>query len=280
VGGDQAQPVPESDEDDAVAPRDVDVDRPSIARVYDYLLGGKEHLEVDRRAANRFLNVVPEAAQIAKDNRDFVRRGLRFLVGEAGIRQIIDIGSGLPTAGNVHELAHEIDPAVRVVYVDNDPVVLAHGRALLSDDRLTTMIKADLRKPDSIFSHPDALALLDLHQPYAVLLGGILHHLHDAEDPQARTADIAARLSPGCYLLASNFLDDDEPRAKELERAFLDSGLRRGRFRTWAEQRRYFDGLEMVEPGLVYVNDWRPDEHTQAGNPVRTLHAAGIGRKA
>ncbi|GAA1281417.1 SAM-dependent methyltransferase [Pseudonocardia aurantiaca] len=277
--GDHEQGMSYGDDENTHAPADVDLSRPSIARVYDFLLGGKENLEIDRRAANRFLNVVPEAAQIARDNREFLRRALRFLVGEAGIRQVIDVGSGLPTAGNVHELAHEIAPDVRVVYVDNDPVVLAHGRALLDRDQITTIIRADLRKPETIFEHEDSTKLIDFSQPYAMLLGGILHHLFDKEDPYGATAHIVERLVPGSYLLVSNFLDDDEPRAKAAERAFMDSGLRRGRFRTWAEQRRFFEGLELVEPGFVYVNDWRPDERTSTEDAVRTLHAGGIGRK-
>jgi SAM-dependent methyltransferase len=279
VVGDQVPEESDSDDDTPTASPDVDMSRPSIARVYDFLLDGKENLDVDRRAANRFLNVVPEAAQIAKDNREFLRRGLRFLVGEAGIRQVIDVGSGLPTAGNVHELAHEFASDVRVVYVDNDPVVLAHGHALLHHDRITTMIKADLRRPETIFEHEDATELIDFSQPFAVLLGGILHHLYDREDPYGAVAHIVRRLVPGSYLLVSNFLDDDEPRAKAAERAFMDSGLRRGRFRTWTEQRRFFEGLEIVEPGFVYVNDWRPDERTSTDDAVRTLHAGGIGRK-
>ncbi|WP_308283304.1 SAM-dependent methyltransferase [Pseudonocardia nigra] len=266
-------------EDDMRAPVDVDITKASIARVYDYVLGGKEHFEVDRRAAGAFLGVVPEAAQIAKDNRNLLRRGVRYLVGE-GIRQIIDIGSGLPSSGNVHEVAQQIDPTVRVVYVDKDPIVLAHGRALLSDDRTTTVITADLRTPESIFDHPSTAEYIDLAAPFAVLTSGILHHLSDADDPYRVTATITERLSPGSYLLASNFLDDDEPRAKELERAFLEGGLGHGRFRTWTELRRFFDGLELVEPGLVYANDWRPDEHTPTDSPVHTLYAGGIGRKA
>jgi hypothetical protein len=280
VVGDQAHSGGVDDDMQAHTPPDVDTSRPSIARVYDYLLGGKENLEVDRRAAHRFLNVVPEAKQIALDNREFLRRVLRFLVGEAGVRQVIDVGSGLPTAGNVHELAHEFAPDVRVVYVDNDPVVLAHGRALLDRDRITTIIQADLRRPETIFEHEDAKELIDFSQPFAMLLGGILHHLHDKEDPYEATRHIAERLSSGSYLVVSNFLDDDEPRAKAAERAFMDSGLRRGRFRTWTEQRRFFEGLELVEPGFVYVNDWRPDERTSTDPMVRTLHAGGVGRKA
>lgn len=276
---DSAQPAGDSGESGGVAPPDIDLSRPSIARVYDYVLGGKEHFEIDRRAANAFLNVVPQAAQIAKDNRNFLRRAVRFLVGEAGVRQIIDIGSGLPTEGNVHEIAREFDPTVRVVYVDKDPVVLAHARALLSSDSTTIVITADLLTPDAIFDDMATRELIDYDEPFAVLTAGILHHLSDEQDPYAVAAAIKDRLGAGCYLLVSNFLDDDEPRAKALERAFLEGGLGTGRFRTWPELRGYFDGLEMVEPGLVYANDWRPDDLTPADSPVHTLYAAGIGRK-
>jgi hypothetical protein len=261
-------------------PTDVDLSRASIARVYDYLLGGKEHLDVDRRAADALLNVVPEAAEIAKDNRSFLRRGVEYLVGEAGIRQIVDVGSGLPSAGNVHEVAHAVDPAVRIAYVDNDPVVLAHARALLATDERTTVVTADLRTPDSIFDQLGTHDLLDLDEPVAVLLSGVLHHLSDDDDPSTVVATVRDRLPPGSYLLISHFLFDDESRAFALERAFLHGGLGSGRFRSWDQLRSYFVGLQLVEPGLVYANDWRPDEHTPVNGPVHTLHAAGIGRKA
>jgi SAM-dependent methyltransferase len=263
----------------APAPFDVDTSRASIARVYDFLLGGKEHLEVDRRAADAMRNVVPEVAQIAKDNRGFLRRGVQYLVREAGIRQIIDVGSGLPNDGNVNQEAHAIDADVRVVYVDNDPVVLAHARALLATDEQTGVVTGDLRRPGPLFDAVAAVGLLDLDAPFAVLLSGVVHHLSDADDPAGVMAAVRERLSPGSHLLLSHFLHDGESRAPALERAFLYGGLGSGRFRTWDELRGYFDGLELVEPGLVYANDWRPDEHTRTGSPVHTLYAAGIGRK-
>jgi hypothetical protein len=265
--------------DGDVPPPDVDLGTPSIARLYDYVLGGKEHFEVDRRAADALYQAVPETSQLAKDNRNHLRRAVQWLVREAGIRQIVDLGSGLPTVGNVHELAQAVDPDVHVVYVDNDPLVLAHGRALLSDETSTTVITADVREPETIFADPRTAELIDLRRPFAVIAASILHHLDDDEayDVAAR---IRAQLHPGCYVLISNFLDDDEPRAKELERAFLEGGLGTGRFRTWAEQRRFYEGLEMVEPGLVYANDWRPDDLTPTESRVHTLYAAGVARKA
>jgi hypothetical protein len=265
---------------DEQAPAPLDLSRASIARVYDYLLGGKEYLEVDRRAADAMRNVVPEVGEIAKDNRGFLRRGVRYLVRDAGIRQIVDIGSGLPSDGNVNEVAHAIDAGVRVAYVDNDPVVLAHARAILARDEHTDVVSADLRRPGPLFEKVADLGLLDLDAPFAVLLSGVVHHLSDDDDPGGILAAVRERLSPGSYLLLSHFLFDDESRAHALERAFLHGGLGSGRFRTWDELRGYFAGLELVEPGFVYANDWRPDEHTHTESPVHTLYAGGIGRRA
>lgn len=264
--------------DDEEVPPYVDLSKPSIARVYDFVLGGKEHFEIDRRVTGAIYRAVPESGQLAKDNRNHLRRAVTWLVAEAGVRQIVDLGSGLPTVGNVHDVAHAVDPAVHVVYVDVDPIVLAHGRALLSDDRTTTVITADVRDPQAIFDDPATRELIDLEKPLAVIAASILHHLDDAE--AYPTADAIKSLLPaGSYLLISNFLDDDEPRAKELERAFLEGGLGTGRFRTWEEQQRFFEGLELVEPGLVYANDWRPDARTPTDSPTHTLYAAGVGRK-
>ncbi|ODU02153.1 MAG: SAM-dependent methyltransferase [Pseudonocardia sp. SCN 72-86] len=262
--------------DDPQAP---DLSRPSIARVYDYVLGGKQHFEIDRRAAQGFIDALPDAPVIAKDNRNLLRRSVRYLVEEAGIRQILDIGSGLPTEGNVHELAHAIDPSTRVVYVDNDPGVLAHGRALLEGDATTAVITADLRDPAAILADPVVTGLIDTSKPFALLLSGIVQHLGDDENPYGIVATLRESLPEGGYMLLSHFLDDDEPRAAKLEQGFLNGGLGTGRFRTWDEIRRFFEGMEMVEPGLVYANDWRPDAGTPVDSPVHTLYAGGLGRK-
>jgi SAM-dependent methyltransferase len=277
VARDQRRSVPPTDGERSGDHRDLHFTRPSIARVYDYVLGGREHFEIDRRAAHSFLNVVPEAAQMAKDNRHFVRRGVRYLVGEAGITQIIDIGSGLPTAGNVHEIAHRTNSAVHVVYVDKDPMVLTHARAIFDDDDKTTVISGDLRTPETIFDDPQTRKLIDMDRPFAVLISGVLHHFSDKDDPFGAMEKVRARLSPGSYLLLSHFLDED-PRSKDLERAFIE-GLGSGRFRTWDENRRFFEGLEMVEPGLVYTNRWRPDADTPTLNPAEALYVGGVGRK-
>ncbi len=205
-------------------------------------------------------------------------RVVRYLVGEVGIRQIIDIGSGLPSAGNVHEVAHEIDPSTRVVYVDIDPIVLAHGRALLANEETTTFILGDARDPASVFDNPETTALIDFSQPFAVIASSLVSHFTD-DEANATAAAIRDRLTPGSYVLFSAFLDDDDPRAKELEQAFQQGGLGPGRFRTWDEHRAFFEGLEMVEPGLVYANEWRPDRTTPKDSPAHTFHAGGVARK-
>jgi hypothetical protein len=261
-----------------VAP-EIDLNVPSIARVYDFGLGGKQHFAVDRRVAAALSAIVPESGQVARDNRDHLRRAVSWLVGEAGITQIVDLGSGLPSTGNVHEVAHAINPDVHVVYSDIDPLVLTHGRALLADEITTTVITADVRDPDSILDSAAVRELIDTSRPFAVIAAGILHHLSDDEDPYGVARKITKRLPAGSYFMISNFLDDDEPRAKKLQDAFLHGGLGTGRFRTWEELARMFEGLEMVEPGLVYANDWRPDARTLTDSPTHTLYAAGIGRK-
>lgn len=257
----------------------IDTSVASIARTYDYLLGGKDHYEADREAARAMMVAVPETPLLAQANRAFLRRAVRFLVEEAGIRQIIDIGSGLPTAGNVHEIAGSISSDVHVLYTDSDPTVLAHGRALLAADDVTGLIHGDLREPDAIFDHPETRALIDHEQPFAVLLGGILMHLDDTDAPESVAARIRERLPSGGYLMASNTCDTGEPRARELASAFAEAGMGSNCFRPREEQLRYFDGLEWVSPGLVPNNKWRPDsDFPDPANPAHALHIGGIGR--
>jgi O-methyltransferase involved in polyketide biosynthesis len=259
-------------------PPPIDVTRPAVARVVDYLLGGKQHFAADRRAAEVVLGPLPEARELARATRDHLRRAVRYLVADVGIRQIVDLGSGLPTTGNVHEVAHLIDPEVRVLYVDRDPMVLSHARALLDNVSNAAVLGADVRDPAAVLDHEMTRGLIDPARPMAVLASGILQHLKDA-DAASTAAAIVERLSPGSYFMVNHFLDDDEPRAREMEEAFRNGGAGRFRFRKWAELRGYFTGLEMVEPGLVYADDWHPDELTKPDDSVHTLYAAGLGRK-
>ncbi|MBA2309519.1 MAG: SAM-dependent methyltransferase [Pseudonocardiales bacterium] len=265
---------------DEPALADIDTETPAISRVYDYLLGGKHHYASDRAACQAMIDAVPETPLLAKANRAFVRRAVQYLVGEAGIKQIVDIGSGLPATGNVHEVAQEIDPTVCVVYVDKDPIVLAYGRALLSNNDNTTVITADLRDPDAIFEHPEVHRLIDTSEPFAVLLGGVMMHLEYEEDPFGVAARISARLPSGGYLMHCGCADPGDPRALELNRIFNESAMGSRCFAPVDEQLRFFDGLDLVAPGLVPANAWRPNpDFPDSDNPAQPMLIAGIGRK-
>ncbi|PPS92338.1 SAM-dependent methyltransferase [Thermobifida fusca] len=251
---------------------------PSIARVYDYFLGGKDNFPADRAAAAAVEKVFPQGKQLGRESRMLLRRATRELV-RAGVRQFLDIGSGLPTAGNVHEIAHEIDPEVRVVYIDNDPVVLAHGRALLADEVTTTVVQADLRHPDGIFDNPEVRALLDFDQPVAVFLASILHHFDDSDDPWALSRKIRDRISSGSYMLITHFYDSGDPVCREVEQALLEGGLGSGWFRTKEQIERFFEGMDVLEPGVVAANEWRPDAETPTDSTTHHLLAGGLARK-
>ncbi len=213
--------------------------------------------------------------------RDVLGRVVRFLVGEAGIRQLLDIGSGLPTAENVHEIAHRIDPATRVVYLDNDPVVLTHARALLADDKVTFAVGGDLREPAAILTDPGVREHLDWHEPIGLLLCGILHYILDEEKPAELITTLYEALPSGSYVFIHHMLDSEDPASATLQAA-MQQGLGRTKFRTFAQIRDLFDGLELVDPGVVLVPGWRPDPGTLGVNnhPVLGLAAAGVARKA
>ncbi len=255
--------------EDEVAPRGVDVSKPSIARVYDFMVGGKDNFAVDRMAADRALAIMPDAQEAGRACRAFLRRTVRYLAAEAGIRQFLDIGSGLPTRTNVHQVAHDVDQAARVVYVDNDPMVLVHGRALLTDKDTTTIIDADIRSPEKILEHRVVREYLDFTQPVGLLLLSILHHLHDAEEPGRIAATLRDALPSGSHLAIIHFWDpaDEHPetsvKVKDAERVFNET-LGTGRWRRRAEIEQYFGDFEMIEPGLVPLAEWRPDDEPGA----------------
>ncbi|MEU1729426.1 SAM-dependent methyltransferase [Actinomadura sp. ATCC 39365] len=274
-----------ADDEQGAPALDVDTTKPSVARVYDYMLGGKDNFEIDREVAQMALRIAPDAPQAARSNRDFLARVVRDLVVEAGIRQFLDIGSGLPTQGNVHEIAQAAAPGCRVVYVDHDPIVLVHGRALLAVDDGTTVIEADIRRPDDVLDHPETRQLLDLDEPVGLLLFGILHHLSDEEDPAGIAARLAGRLAPGSHVAVSHFHNPMEERpevsrqAFEAERLFNDT-MGTGRWRTREEILGFFDGLELLEPGLVPLAEWRPEPGYRPALGI-TYHTflGGVGRK-
>jgi hypothetical protein len=258
-------------------PAGIDTSIPSIARVYDYVLGGKDNFEVDRALAERIKSVAPEIPSMAVQNREFLRRAVRYLAAQ-GITQFIDIGTGLPTQQNVHEVAQSARPDARVVYVDNDPVVLAHARALLADNPSTIVVDGDVRRPAEILADPGLRELIDLDQPVALLLVGILYFLAEDDKAHAIVAEYREALAPGSYVAISHVISEDRPEAfSTVSRIYGDAIGRPGDpVFTRESIQAYFDGLEMVEPGLVYACDWRND-----GADVAT-HAwmlGGVARK-
>jgi hypothetical protein len=270
---------------DEVAPRGIDVTRPNVARVYDYMVGGKDHFAIDRMAAERALQIAPDAKEAGRACRAFLRRVVRFLAAEAGIKQFLDIGSGLPTATNVHQVAHDVDPTIRTVYVDHDPMVLVHGRALLANESTTTVIEADIRRPEEILEHPEVRERIDFTEPVGLLLFSILHHVHDSEDPARIATTLRDALPSGSYLGIIHFWNpaEEHPRisekALEAERLFNET-MGTGRWRRREEIAAYFGDFELVEPGLGPLADWRPDgEDPSAQTDTRYTMIGGVGRK-
>jgi S-adenosyl methyltransferase len=242
---------------------------PNPARIYDYFLGGKDNFPADREVAEQVVAIAPVARDIVEDNRAFLRRVVRLLSGEAGIRQFVDLGSGLPTRGNVHEIAQATAPDARVVYVDNDAMVVTHSRALLAGEN-TVAIEADLRDPDSVMEHPEVRQLIDFDQPIALLLLAILHFVPDDEDPFGVVARFRDALPAGSYLAISHGTRDIPARPDMSPEAMAEMGAKVERLyqlttaslvtRTRAQVERFFDGFDLLDPGLVEIQLWRPDE--------------------
>ncbi|MGP4000123.1 SAM-dependent methyltransferase [Streptomyces sp. 8N706] len=239
---------------------EVDVTIPSVARMYDYYLGGKDNYAVDRDASEELLKVVPSTQALAINNRRFLRRVVRCLAQDYGIRQFLDHGSGLPTQDNVHQVAQRVDERSRVVYIDNDPIVLAHGRALLEENDNTAVIQADMRDTDGIFAHPDVERLIDVDQPVAALFVSVMHCIPDSDDPAGLIRRVADRLAPGSFFVICQLVSEDA-KTRQFVTDFMDSSTQGnwGRVRQAHEVLQYFDGLEILEPGLVEVSTWRPD---------------------
>ncbi|AXI77356.1 SAM-dependent methyltransferase [Peterkaempfera bronchialis] len=266
---------------------EVDQSKPSIARVYDYLLGGKDNFAADRVIGDHFKVELPGSVAIAYTNRAVLTRAVRDIALTTGIRQFIDMGSGLPTADNVHQVAQRHHPGSRVVYVDNDPIVLAHGRALLEENEYTCVIQADVREPEAIRNHPDTVDLIDFEQPVAVILSAILHHVNDEEDPGAIVRYWREQVPSGSHFFISHFRSGGNPETAEAE-AMLQGTFGRGRWRTDEEIHALFDGLEILDPGVATCMAWRPDptdglSHIGAAHREPTvweqLIVAGLARK-
>ncbi len=246
--------------------------------MYDYFLGGKDHYQVDREAAEQALAAAPEIRALARENRAFLQRAVRFLAAEAGIRQFIDLGTGLPTKGNVHEVAQQAVPDARVVYVDYDPVATTHARALLATDDQTVAIQADLRDPEAILGDPHAQELIDFDQPVAVLFLSVLHFVTDEEDPAGIVARFREAMAPGSYVALSHGSARNPQRAEEAERGW-DRATSSIKARTSEQVRALFEGFDLVEPGLVNAAEWRPDSPGKAKTHEVGLFLAGVGRK-
>lgn len=254
---------------------------PNVARIYDFLLQGKNNYAADREAAGRLLKAVPDAARAARDNRQFLGRAVWFLAREAGIRQFLDIGTGLPTLGNVHEVAHSAESTSRVVYVDNDPVVMTHARALLANSPRVAAVEADLRNPDHLFSLPEVRALIDFDEPVAVLMVAVLHFVTDSENPWSIVDRYKSMLAPGSYLVLSHVTGDRLPdEAIRQATEVYDQASVPGVTRSRREVTRFFRGLDMVSPGLVDPCVWRRSfPPGESGEPGPVIFYAGVGRK-
>jgi SAM-dependent methyltransferase len=269
---------------DRPAPVGVDPTRASIARVYDAFLGGKDNYAIDRETLAKVESAAPEAKDLAVENRNFLIRASRFIADQTGITQFLDLGSGLPTAQNTHDVVQRVNPDIRVVYVDNDPVVLAHGRALLEANDNTTFVAADIFEPGEILENETVRARIDFSKPLALLQMGTLHHFNGPRDrPAAIMREYIDALAPGSYVGISHFSDPENELsavARKMEDMFLHSPMGSGTFRTHAEIVELFGDLEMVPPGVSLCVDWWPD-----GPRIKTLNSAqrtisgGVGVK-
>ncbi|MFG2500698.1 SAM-dependent methyltransferase [Streptomyces sp. NPDC048441] len=254
----------------------IDTSKPHPARVYDYLLGGKDNYPVDQAAGDELVAAAPEARIGVRANRAFLERAVRFAVG-SGIRQILDVGTGLPTSPNIHEIAQRVAPDVRVAYIDNDPIVKAHGDALLSSSGTTDIVLADLRSPQDILDHPDIRRLIDFNEPVALFLVAILHFVTDEEAPEHIVATLRDALPAGSLLVLSHATADFADR--EGAQAVYSNATATLNLRTRAEIERFFDGFDLVEPGLAQAPFWRPE-----GTPPEASREigfyAGVARKS
>jgi len=259
------------------APEGIDLDRLNAARMYDYALGGSHNFAVDREMVEKVEAMMPGSSLIAHANRAFLRRAVRFCL-DAGIRQFLDIGSGIPTAGSVHEVADAVDPESRVVYVDVDPVAVAHGQAILDGDKLAGAIGGDVRRPAEILADPRVTDLFDFTEPMAVLLIAVLHFIPDADDPASIVATLRARLARGSYLVISHGTPEDRPDDADTIGQLYKGTATPLSLRSRAEIERLFTGFELVEPGLTWVTSWRPEPGDDDA-PARREMLAGVGRR-
>jgi trans-aconitate methyltransferase len=267
-------------------PREIDTTIAHSARIYDWWLGGKDNFAADRELGQKIVNLVPMTPASARANRAFLHRAAGTVAAE-GVHQFIDLGAGLPTADNTHSVVQRVDPNNRVVYVDYDPIVLAHARALLEGIGPTTVIQADIRNPDAILNHPDVNKVIDFTKPVCVLAVAVLHFLDDAQHPHAIVARLRQAMAPGSYLVLSHITGDGTGEADDviamMRQRMADPPTLRGH----AEVLRFFDGFDLLDPGVVPVHLWRPED----GDPTQQQWSkpgdedqpywmyAGVGRR-
>lgn len=268
----------------AWAPQGIDISVPSVSRIYDYYLGGSHNFEVDREAARKAMTHLPGLPKIMQANRAFMRRAVRFAAAE-GITQFLDIGSGIPTFGSVHEVARSLAPEAAVVYVDHDPVAVAHSEAVLGGDERAAVLAADLRKPAEILNAPELDALLDLDRPVALLLVAVLHFIEDSDDPRAAVTELLSALAPGSLLILTHAAYEGIPRPREDAGGAVDvyRDIRNPLImRTPEEIAGFFTGTELLDPGLVPMAEWRPEGGSVSADedPYGYSGFAGVGRTA
>jgi SAM-dependent methyltransferase len=262
------------------APEAIDVDRPSAARIYDYALGGLHNFAVDREAAREMFAAMPDLPLLMQANRAFLRRAVQFLAG-AGIRQFLDIGSGIPTVGNVHEIARQIALQTRVMYIDIDPIAVAHSRAILEGDPLSGIVQEDLRRPDHVLAHPDVRGLLDFSQPIGLLLVAVMQFVPEEDDPVGIVARLRDCLAPGSYVAISQPTNDARVDEATRVEGMIERLPTPFRYANRASFERLFTGWDVVEPGVVWIPQWHPDSPDNVGeHPERSMVYAGVGRKA
>jgi hypothetical protein len=258
-------------------PTGVDEEVPSAARVYDYLLGGGHNFSADRELAENLLKVLP-ARDMARLNRQYLDRVVRYLISQ-GITQFVDLGSGIPTVGNVHEIAQKINPATRVVYVDNESVAVAHSEMLLRNNPNATAIMADMRSPQEIFDHPEVQGLIDFSKPLGLLMVGVVQFVPDADDPWAISDIYREALAPGSYFALSAFTWDNAPEGMKAAIEVFKNSRDPIFPRTHIELLRMFGDFDLIDPGLVYTPEWRPDRPADATDAARSNLYAGVGIK-
>jgi len=267
--------------DESWIPPGIDTTQANVARVYDYWLGGSHNFLADQDAARALIAIEPNTRAIARQNREFLGRAVRFLAREEGIRQFLDIGSGIPTQRNVHEVAEQVAPGSRVVYADNDDVVVAHSKLILDGNPDATVVKGDARDPAAILADPETLRLIDFSEPVGVLLVAVLHFVPDSDHPEQVIATLRDALAPGSYLAISHACRDTKPDVAGAAAAVYSNRVSaRLAVRTRDEIGQLFNGFPLVEPGLTWLSTWRPDSPDDVpDHPEQYWGVAGVGKR-